>query len=364
MKISEAIGIIEEWAPTGAAEDFDNVGLLVGDREAELRGILVTLDTLESVVDEAIEKNFNMIVSFHPIIFKGLKRITNNTYVERVVTKAIKHGIAIYAIHTSLDNHSKGVNYELCTALGLTDTSILIPKEGLIKKLTTYVPSESTEKVRQALFKAGAGSMGKYSHCSFTSTGKGSFLPEEGSNPALGEVGKLQFEDEDHLELTFPSYRESAVLKALFNTHPYEEVAYDITTLDNKNQHMGMGMIGEFEEAKNEKAFLEHLKSVLQTPCIKHSRLLEKPVKKVAVLGGSGAFAINAAINAGADAFVSSDIKYHQYFEAEDKLLIADVGHYESEQFTKSLIADYLTKKIPNFAIALAESNTNPIYYY
>ena len=364
MKIREIAAVLEEWAPLQAAEDFDNTGLLVGDPDSEVSGILVTLDTLENVVEEAIDKKLNLIVSFHPIIFNGLKKITGQDYVARAVAKALKHGIGIYSMHTALDNVPSGVNYGLCRALGLVNTGVLIPKSGFIKKLSTYVPTKDTDRVRNALFNAGAGTIGKYSHCSFTATGRGSFMPEEGANPAVGEVGSVHFEEEDHLELTFPRSSESAVLKALFASHPYEEVAYEITTLDNKHQHLGMGMLGEFPEAMEEKAFLEHLKNILGTPVIRHSALPGKPVKKVAVLGGSGAFAIKPAIRAGADALVTADIKYHQFFETENKLVLADVGHFESEQFTKTLIADYLKKKIPNFAIALAESHTNPIYYY
>ncbi|MCK0180408.1 Nif3-like dinuclear metal center hexameric protein [Flavobacteriaceae bacterium S0862] len=363
MIVQDVINHLEELAPLSYAEDFDNVGLLVGDKNNKVSGILVTLDALETVIDEAIEKNCNLIVSFHPIIFKGLKTLTGKSYVERVVIKAIKNDISIFAIHTALDNALQGVNDKICEQLGLINRQILIPQVGTIKKLTTYVPLDKIEKVREALFNAGAGSIGNYNNCSFNVNGIGTFNGNENSNPTIGEKGVTQQEEEIKLSVTFQKHLESKVLQTLFKNHPYEEVAYEVTTLENKNQHIGMGMIGEFENTMTETSFLEHLKSKMQTKCVRHSSLLHKPVKKVAVLGGSGSFAINAAKAAGADAFVTADLKYHDFFTAENKLLLTDIGHYESEQYTKNLLVAYLTKKIPNFAIVLSNTNTNPVKY-
>ncbi|MCK0110339.1 Nif3-like dinuclear metal center hexameric protein [Flavobacteriaceae bacterium S0825] len=363
MIVQDVINHLEELAPMSYAEDFDNVGLLVGDKNNKVSGILVTLDTLETVIDEAIEKNCNLIVSFHPIIFKGLKTITGKSYVERVVIKAIKNNISIFAIHTALDNALQGVNDKICEQLGLLNRQILIPQVGTIKKLTTYIPKDKIEKVRDSLFNAGAGSIGNYNNCSFNVNGIGTFNGNENSNPTIGEKGITQQEEEIKLTVTFQKHLESKVLQTLFKNHPYEEVAYEVTTLENKNQHIGMGMIGEFENAMTETSFLEHLKSTMQTKCVRHSSFLNKPIKKVAVLGGSGSFAINAAKAAGADAFVTADLKYHDFFTAENKLLLTDIGHYESEQYTKNLLVAYLTKKIPNFAIVLSNTNTNPVKY-
>lgn len=363
MIVQDVINHLEELAPLSYAEDFDNVGLLVGNKKNKVSGVLVTLDTLEAVVDEAIEKNCNLIVSFHPIVFKGLKSFTGKSYVERVVMKAIKHDISIFAIHTALDNALQGVNDKICEQLGLVNKKILIPQVGTIKKLTTYVPSENAEKLREALFNAGAGAIGNYNNCSFNVSGVGTFNGNENSNPTIGEKGVTQQEEEIKLTVTFQKHLESKILQALFKNHPYEEVAYEVTTLENKNQHIGMGMIGEFEKQIPESTFLEHLKSKMQTKCIRHSALLDKPIKKVAVLGGSGSFAINAAKAAGADAFVTADLKYHDFFTAENSILLADIGHYESEQYTKNLLVAYLTKKIPNFAIILSNTNTNPVKY-
>ncbi|WP_299524754.1 Nif3-like dinuclear metal center hexameric protein [uncultured Lutibacter sp.] len=363
MKIKDITTCIEEIAPLNYAESFDNVGLLVGNYYTEVTGVLVTLDTLENVVDEAIEKHCNLIVSFHPIIFSGLKKLNGNNYVERVVLKAIKNDIAIYSMHTALDNSFQGVNAKICEILGLQNKKVLIPQKNTIKKLTTYVPNNNSEKVRTALFKAGAGSIGNYDHCSFNTEGYGTYKGNENSNPTIGEKGKLHTENETFISVIFEKHKENNILTALFNAHPYEEVAYDIVPLDNMNQEIGLGMIGELTEEKSELDFLNFLKVTMNAKGIRHSKLIGKPIKKVAVLGGSGSFAIQNAISAEADIYVTSDIKYHEFYKAEDKLIIADIGHYESEQFTKNLLVEILTKKFLNFAIILSNRNTNPIYY-
>jgi dinuclear metal center YbgI/SA1388 family protein len=363
MKVQDIISHIEELAPLAYAEDFDNVGLLVGDRTQEVSGVLISLDTLENVVDEAIEKECNLIVSFHPIIFSGLKKITGKTYVERVVLKAIKHDIAIYAIHTALDNCWNGVSDRICDELGLKNKSVLIPQKATIKKLITFVPKKDAEKVRDALFAIGAGSIGNYENCSFNIEGLGSFQGNEASNPTVGEKGTTHFEEEIQIGITFAKHLEGKVIKTLHEAHPYEEVAYEITTLENTNQHIGMGMIGEFDKPINEVHFMTLLKTKMNVPVVRHSALSGKLIQKVAVLGGSGSFGIGAAKRAGVDAYVTADLKYHDFFQAEGKLILADIGHYESEQYTKNLLFEYLTKKIPNFAIILSAENTNPIKY-
>lgn len=363
MKIKEVTNYIEQLAPLAYAEDFDNVGLLVGNYNTEVTGVLVTLDTLEETVNEAIEKKCNLIISFHPIIFSGLKKLNGNNYVERVVLKAIKHNIAIYATHTALDNSNNGVSAKMSNVLGLQNLQVLIPKKGSIKKLTTYVPFADAEQLRNKLFEAGAGNIGNYNHCSFNIEGKGSFKGNENSNPTIGNKGELRFEEETCISVIFESHLESKILKALFNNHPYEEVAYEVITLNNSNQNVGMGMIGEFPSEIEEQSFLNLVKATFKTDCVRHSKLLNKPIKKVALLGGSGSFAIGNAIKAKADAYISADFKYHDFFKAENSILLADVGHYESEQFTKNLLYDYLSKKFTNFAFVLSEKSTNPIYY-
>jgi len=364
MIIAEVIKHLEDFAPIATAEDFDNVGLLVGDATTPLTGVLITHDTLEEVVEEAIEKKCNLIVSFHPIIFSGLKKLNGKNYVEKTVIKAIKNDIAIYAIHTALDNHHLGVNKIMCDKLGLVNTKILIPKKGVIKKLTTYIPKNKAEGLRKALFEAGAGAIGNYDECSFNIEGVGSFKANQDANPTVGQKGELRLEDEVQIGVIFPKHLESKVLKALFKNHPYEEVAYEVVSLDNDHQQLGMGMIGELKEEKTEKEFLSQIQKTFKANGIRHSQLLDKKVSKVAVLGGSGSFAIDAAKNAGANFFITADLKYHDYYKAEQKLVVADIGHYESERYTKNLLHSYLIKKISNFAIILANTKTNPIKYY
>jgi len=363
MKVKEVIDILEELAPLEYAEDFDNVGLLVGGFETDVFGILVTLDTLENVIDEAISKKCNLIVSFHPIIFGGLKKLTGTTYVERAVIKAVKNNIAIYSMHTALDNSQFGVNAKICEVLGLINTKILIPQKGTIKKLTTYIPESEADAIKNKLFEVGAGSIGNYSDCSFTNDGIGSYKANDRANPVKGKIGETHYEKEAQIHITYPRAKEKQVLKTLCENHPYEEVAYETYTLENTNQNIGMGMIGELEKPMTEIECLSYIKEKMKANCVRHSKLRDKPVKKIAVLGGSGAFAIAAARASEADVYVTSDVKYHQFYEAEDKMVIADIGHYETEQFTKNLLVDYLTKKIPNFAIRLSDSKTNPIKY-
>ena len=363
MTVNEIAKTLEELAPLAHAEDFDNVGLLVGNPKMKVKGILVTLDTLENVVDEAIAKNYNLIVSFHPIIFKGLKKITGSNYVERVVLKAIANNIAIYSMHTALDNNKMGVNAKICEVLGIKNPKILIPKVKSIKKLTTYTPLADAEKIKTSLFDAGAGEIGKYSNCSYSLEGIGSFKAESGADPSVGKVGEVHFEKETQINVIYSFEKESAILKALFSSHPYEEVAYEIITLENTNQNLGMGMIGTLETELTEKAFLLMVKERMNASVVRHSELLGKKVNKVAVLGGSGAFAIEAASKSGADIYVTADLKYHDFYRAENQMVVADIGHFETEQFTKDLLVDYLTKKIPNFAVSLSESITNPIKY-
>jgi len=370
MIIQQVIDFLEELAPLNYAEDFDNVGLLVGNKNTKVTSILVTHDTLEEVIDEAIEKKCNLIVSFHPIIFKGLKKINGSNYVERIIIKAIQNDIAIFAIHTALDNAWNGVNAIMCKKLGLINQKILIPKKGTIKKLVTFVPKAEAENLRQALFDAGAGSIGNYDHCSFNLEGLGSFRPNEDANPTLGKKGETHYENETQIGITFPAHLESNILKALFENHSYEEVAYEVTKLENVNQKIGMGMIAELPESMDEIDFLKLVKAKMNCGVIKHSKLLGKNIKKVAVLGGSGSFAISAAKGAGADIFLTADLKYHDFYQAENQFIIADIGHYESEQYTKNELVDFLTKKITNFApafekgnIKISEVNTNPIKY-
>src|SRR5690606_9173007 len=320
MKIKNIISSLEEMAPLAYAEDFDNVGLLVGNTETEISGILVCHDALETVIDEAIAKNCNLVVCFHPILFSGLKKITGKDYVEKSVIKAIKNDIAIYAVHTALDNHKNGVNKIFCDALGLINTKILIPKLNFIQKLVTFTIEENAEKVLNALFSAGAGTIGNYENCSFNSNGIGTYKGNEESNPVIGIKNELTKANEVKIEVTFEKHLQSKILKVLFESHIYEEVAYEIYQTQNKHQNIGLGMIGELEKEQDEREFLLFVKEKMQCGVIRHSNLLGKKVRKVAVLGGSGSFAINCAIAQKADVFLTADLKYHDFFQAENKI--------------------------------------------
>ena len=363
MIIKDITDYLEELAPLDYAEDFDNVGLLIGKENTPVTGVLVTLDTLEKTVEEAITKKCNLIVSFHPIIFGGIKKLNGNSYVERVVLKAIQNDIAIYATHTALDNSKNGVSAKISEVLGLKNNKILLPKKGILKKLTTFVPIENAEKLRNALFNAGAGNIGNYDRCSFNIDGEGTYRGNQNSNPTIGEKGENHTENETQISVIYESKNEATILASLQKNHPYEEISYHLLTTENVHQNIGMGMIGDLPTEMEENEFLLFLKERMKTACIRHSNLINKKIKKVAVLGGSGSFAISDAIKAGADAYVSADFKYHEFFKAENKVILADIGHYESEQFTKNLLVDYLTKKFSNFAIVLSEESTNPIYY-
>ena len=364
MLIRDVISEIEQFAPPAYQESYDNSGLLVGNKETKITGVLLSLDCTEDVIDEAIKLKCNLIVAHHPIIFGGLKRLTGANYVERTVIKAIQNNIAIYACHTNLDNVKHGVNAKIAEKLGLTNLKILSPKKQLLKKLVTYVPATYLEKVRESLFEAGAGNIGNYDNCSFNISGTGTFRGNENSNPFIGEKGKISFENETRVEVIFEAINESRILKNLLSNHPYEEVAFDVYPLENTYQNVGSGMTGEFEKALSETEFLNLLKKAFGLKLLKHTPLLNKPIKKVAFCGGSGAFLIKNAINSGSDAYVSGDIKYHEFFDAESRILIADTGHFENEQFTPEIFYELIQKKFTTFATYLSKVNTNPVNYF
>ncbi len=360
-KIKDIIQVLENFAPPSYQEGYDNSQLLVGNPKEQVQGVLVTLDVVESIVEEAIEKNCNLIVAHHPIIFKGLKSLTGRNYIERTILKAIKNDIAIYACHTNLDHVANGVNHKISEKLGLKNTKILDPKRNILQKITTFVPVEHTNKVREALNNAGAGQIGNYQNCSFVSEGTGSFQPSEKANPFVGEQGKLEQVKENRLEMIFPSYLQGRVLGALNQAHPYEEVAYYLQNIENKNQEVGAGMIGELEEEMNPSDFFEYLRDKMELSVIKHTAVCTDKIKRIAVCGGAGGFLLNKAKGQKADIFITSDYKYHEFFDAENQIIIADIGHYESEKYTKELFYEILQEKFRN--IVVSNVNTNPIQF-
>jgi dinuclear metal center YbgI/SA1388 family protein len=364
MLVRDIINEIEAFAPPVYQESYDNSGLLTGNKNQEIKGVLLSLDCTESVVEEAIKLNCDLIISHHPIIFGGLKRLNGSNYVERTVIKAIKNNIAIYACHTNIDNVKAGVNAKIAEKLGLGSLKILAPKRQILKKLVTYVPASHADKVRESLFDAGAGHIGNYDSCSFNINGKGTFRGDESTNPFIGEKGKTSFEDEVRIEVIFEGFKEQALLNGLLASHPYEEVAFDVYPLDNFYSKIGSGMIGQFSEPLSENDFLKLVKKTFNVPVLKHTNLLEKQISKVAFCGGSGSFLTKNAINSGADAYISADIKYHEFFDAEGQILVVDTGHFENEQFTPEIFYGIIQKKFPTFATYLSKVNTNPVNYF
>lgn len=364
MTIQKVIAVIEKHIAMPQAEDFDNVGLLCGLSERNVSGILVCHDALESVVDEAVQRNCNLIVCFHPIIFSGLKSLTGKNYVERAVLKAIENKVAIYAIHTAFDNDFRGVNAGICNLLGLKNLKILQPKKNNLKQLTVFVPREYSENVKEALFSAGAGNIGFYDECSFKIEGKGTFRPTEGSNPFSGQQNIRENADEDMISVIFESFKQNQIVAAMKAAHPYEEVAHQIYQLENENHYSGLGMYGEFETEMDEKDFLSFVKDQFSLNIIKHSDLNNKKIKKVGVLGGSGASGIKAAVSKKCDAYLTGDLKYHDYFLAESKMLICDIGHYESEQLVSQQLFEILSQKFSTFAVLKSSEKTNPVNYF
>lgn len=363
MKVADIVKYLDSIAPPALQEPYDNARLICGDPGMKVSEVLVSLDCTEEVVQDAIDKGCNMIVSHHPIVFGGLKSFTGKNYVERTVMKAIKHDIALFAIHTNLDNVHTGVNKQICDVLGLVDEKILAPKKGLLKKLVVFVPMENVEDVRQAMFDAGAGVIGDYDECSYNLMGEGTFKPGEGTNPHVGEKGSRHVEKEVRVEVVVPSYKLTGVLESMKAAHPYEEVAFDVYSIENVHPLIGSGMIARLKAPLDEKEFLLFVKKELKCGVIRHTPLLGKKIERVALCGGAGSFLLDDAIRSGADVFITGDFKYHQFFDAENKLVIADVGHYESEQYTMELLQSHLSKKFPNFGVRLTDINTNPINY-
>lgn len=364
MYISEIIFFLESLAHPSLQESYDNAGLITGNKNWDCKGIICSLDVTEEVVQEAVQKKCNLIVAHHPVIFKGLKKINGDNYVERVIIAAIKNDIAIYAIHTNLDNVSDGVNGNIARLLGLQNTTILSEKTGLLKKLFTFVPADKADLVRDALFAAGAGQISNYSECSFNAAGTGTFKAGSGTHPYVGKQGERHQENEIKIEMVFPSFLERKILTALKQAHPYEEVAFDVVNLANPHPGIGAGLCGELSAAVTEKEFLATLKSVFGLSVIRHSPFTNRPVKRVAVCGGAGSFLISSALRAGADLYVTADMKYHEFFDAGGRMMIADIGHYESEQFTIDLLAEHLLQKFPTFAVLKTGVKTNPVNYF
>jgi len=365
MQIDSILSYLESIAPPAYQEAYDNAGLITGSRDWECRGVLTTLDATEAVVEEAIARKCNLIVAHHPIVFGGLKKLNGKNYVERTVIAAIKHDIAIYAIHTNLDNMvAEGVNGRMAAKLGLINGRALLPKEDTLQKLVCFVPVDHLEAVRDAVFSAGAGNIGNYTEASYASEGIGTFKAGKGAQPFAGAIGERHREAEVRLEVIVPVVNSQRVVRAMIGAHPYEEVAYDLVNLANSHPGIGSGLLGELPEALGESAFLKKIQQVFEVPVIRHTRLTGGRVKKVALCGGAGSFLISKALSSGANFYITSDVKYHEFFDANDRLVIADIGHFESEQFTSDLLFEVLREKYLNFAVLKSDAKTNPVKYF
>ena len=365
MKLFEISNYLDTRGPLAFQEEYDNCGLLIGDKAMDIASVLVCLDCTEDVIDEAINNNHNLIISHHPLLFQGLKKITGANYVQKIVTKAIKYDIAIYAMHTNLDNIRGGVSFIFANKMGLLNTRILQKKSNILSKLVTYSPKKYLKKIQDRLFNIGAGKVGfKYDECSFLSQGNGTFRPLEGADPYVGKKNERTSQEEYRIELIFPSHLEGKVINTLFEAHPYEEVAYEIIALENKSSNIGSGIIGELHKEIDVLSFFELCKEKMPFSVLRHTKFLNKKIKKIAFCGGSGSFLIKEAINQCADIYISSDFKYHDFFDADGKIIIADIGHYETEQFVAEKISEIIKKKFPKLDVILTEINTNPISYY
>ena len=363
MKLKDLCSYLDSAVPLSFQEDYDNSGLQIGVPEREISSAMITLDVTEEVIDEAISEKCDIIISHHPLIFKGIKRVTGRTFTERLLYKAVKHDIAVYSSHTNLDIFSNGVSRKMAEKLDLKDIKVLSPLEKRLFKLVTYIPETHLEKVREALFEAGAGVIGNYDRCGFTTSGTGSFRGSENTKPFTGEKVKIHFEKEIRFETVLFSHLKEKVIKALLDVHPYEEVAYDIYALENDNVEVGSGCVGDLNDAMAENDFLKLVSSVFDAKGIRYSKPTGKPVRKVAICGGSGASLLNVAIASGADTYLTSDIKYHNFFDADNKILLIDTGHFESEKFSTEILYSLIIKKFPKFAVRFSETNTNPINY-
>ena len=363
MKIKEIVRALERFAPLPLQDGFDNAGLQLGLTDAETTGALLCLDVTEPVIDEAIATGCNLIIAHHPLLFKPVKSITGKGYVERCILKAIKNDIVIYAAHTNLDNANRGVNFRIAEKIGLKNVRILAPKGETLLKLVTYVPDDQADKVREALFEAGCGHIGNYDSCSYNLKGEGTFRALSGANPYCGKIDELHHEKEVRIETVLPKYLKNSVLKALLEAHPYEEPAYDFYALDNEWNQVGAGVIGELDNPETEMDFLKRIKKTFEVECLRHNRLMGREIQKVALCGGAGAFLMNDAIGQHADVFLTGEIRYHDYFGHEKDILLAEIGHYESEQYTKDLFADYLKECFPDLMLHITKLNTNPIKY-
>ncbi len=364
MKLEEVISVLESWAPLSFQEDWDNSGLIIGDPMNEISGMMVSLDTTLAVLEEAHAHHCNLVISHHPLIFKGVTKITPHIPEYKAIQFAIQNDISVFALHTNLDNKKDSLNHLLGSKIGLEKMQILQPRKGYLKKLVTFCPSNHADSIRESLFDAGAGYIGNYDCCSFNIPGHGTFRALDLANPFVGEKNKTHVEDEIRIEVIFPEYIEQGLIKALLQSHPYEEVAYDLYPLDNLFNQVGSGISGLLPHPMKAGDFLKMVKQTYELELVRHSNSGDKLIKTVAICSGSGSFLIRNVRQNGIDAFLTGDLKYHDFQEVSGTLLLVDIGHFESEEFVKEMLKEILIEKFPNFAVLISERESNPIKYF
>ena len=364
MKIKEVIQFLEQKFPLHWQEDFDNCGVQCGDKERELTGIVVCFDMSEAVIDEALAQGSNMVISHHPIIYKhGLKKIEPTNRVGKIIYKALENKILLYSMHTNIDSGKAGGNVLFAKKLELQNLSVLVPKENQFCKLVVFVPAENSALLKEAMFKIGCGNIGNYSHCSYSCEGIGSFKPLTGVNPHIGKHNRLERVDEERIEMIFPKNIKRQVIETLYGHHPYEEPAFDIITLENQNREVGLGRIGLLPTSMLAKDFILYIKEKLNLDFVKFSGNRDAEIKKVAVCGGGGASFISEALTAGVNAYITGDLKYHDFFIPENKMLLIDIGHFEGEHFIREIITSLLQENFNTFATHFTEVEIPVIHH-
>ena len=367
LTVADITRALDDWAPPGQKADFDRVGLQVGDAAAEVRGVLVALDLTPAVVDEAAERGAGLVVTHHPLLFKPLDRVTAGHPVGGLVLRLAQAGVAFYAVHTNLDAAWGGVSFALAEQLGLEGVGLLSPLDGALRKLTTYVPADHADAVRSALADAGAGEIGAYRACSFSTGGFGRFQPLADASPAVGEAGgPLETVEETRLEATVASWRVSGAITAVSRAHPYEQPVVDVVTLEGSATRTGYGALGTLPAPEPLPTFLARVARRLDARALRYVGDERTQIQRVAVCGGSGMSFFADARRAGADAYVTADVTYHRFFEALDagghpSIALVDAGHYETEAVTERLVADRLGAAFPDLDVHVTRHRTSPM---
>ncbi len=367
MKVNDIHSILAAWAPKEIAWERDNVGLQVGDPEANVRGVLVCLDCTEQVILEARKQKADLIVSHHPLLFRAPKSITTADETGRAIRALIENKTNLYSAHTNLDFTAGGTSFAIAEALRLKNVEFLRKSYEVDKKIVTFVPRLHTQKVRNAMAEAGAGIIGNYDYCSFGIAGTGSFRGNSAANPAIGTKGKLESAEEIRLEMIGKQWNTEKIVKAMIAAHPYETVAYDIYPLQNASTEFGMGIIGTLKQPMGLSSFLQLVKKQLNARVLRRTTALNNVVQRIAACGGAGGELVDTAIAQHADVFITADVRYHDFHHATGKITLIDAGHFETEHPVVNAVVRKLNTEIRKLGqripVRAAKTSTNPIYY-